>query len=500
MEKVSGGMRCVSTRGQSPAVIFPKAVLDGIAPDGGLYIPEHIPRLGLAAMLSLSSYEAMADIIFAALLPGYTEKTLMSSARSAYGKDLFPQEVTPLVSVGDHQVLELFHGPTAAFKDLALSVLPSLLSASRQLLMPKSHFLILTATSGDTGSAAMHGFSGVPGFSALVFYPFRGISAVQKAQMTSMPGSNVDAVGILGNFDDAQTGVKRVFQSFQKRDVAVLETFRLSSANSINIGRLIPQIVYYFKAYRDLVARGVIQSGDRVDFAVPTGNFGDILAGYFARELGLPVGLLICASNQNSVLTDFLQTGVYDFNRELLPSLSPSMDILVSSNLERLLYSASGGDAEKVSMLMRNAQENKRYAADDSMMKKIREVFLGVSCSDKQALETISHVFKEQGYLLDPHTAAAWYALEEVKKKGLANPVGVVLSTASPFKFPGAMLLALDKRKTEDSLDLLRQLEDLTGQKAPSALLNLLFMETLHDEVIPLQEMEAYVMRRAAKW
>ena len=493
-------MLCVSTRGKSPAVTLPQAVLDGIAPDGGLYIPEHIPQLDLDSLLSLSSYTGLAQTIFEAMLSGYSNETLKLAALGAYGQGLFPQDVTPLVRVGESNVLELFHGPTSAFKDLALSVLPNLMAASRQMLLPDSRFLILTATSGDTGSAAMRGFADIAGFQTLVFYPVEGISEVQKAQMRTMPGRNVDAVGIRGNFDDAQSGVKRIFQSTLAGNNHLPKGLKLSSANSINIGRLVPQIVYYFKAYRDLVQRGSITSGEKIDFAVPTGNFGDILAGYIAREMGLPVGLLICASNSNRVLTDFLDTGVYDFNRELLSSLSPSMDILVSSNLERLLYMASGPDTDKVSRMMSGAQSSGRYQADEGIMKKIREVFVGVSCPDEQALFTIKRVYDEHAYLLDPHTAAAWYALEEVKKQGIGSRVNVVLSTASPFKFPRAMLGALGEEYVEDSVDLSLRLEDETGQQAPTALRNLASMQILHSEVIVKEEMESYTLGRALSW
>ncbi|NLA53726.1 MAG: threonine synthase [Clostridiales bacterium] len=493
-------MLCVSTRGKSPAVTIPQAVLDGIAPDGGLYIPEYIPSLNLDSLQSLSSYPEIAETVFKALLSGYSDEILKLTACRAYGQGLFPVDVTPLVRVGDSYILELFHGPTAAFKDMALSVLPSLMASSRQMLLAHSRFLILTATSGDTGSAAMRGFAGIEGFQTLVFYPVEGISEVQKAQMQTMPGSNVDAVGIRGNFDDAQSGVKRIFHSALTQNILLPGNLKLSSANSINIGRLVPQIVYYFKAYKDLVASGSITSGEKIDFSVPTGNFGDILAGYIAREMGLPVGLLICASNSNRVLTDFLQTGAYDFNRELLSSLSPSMDILVSSNLERLLYMTSDADTGKVSRMMTSAQSSGKYQADEGIMKKVREVFVGVSCSDEQTLSTISHVFKEQGYLIDPHTAAAWYAMDEVKKRGIGNRVSVVLSTASPFKFPGAMLKALGEENVDDSLNLPLRLEDKTGQPAPAAVRSLANMQVLHNEVIGKDEMESYTLGRALTW
>ncbi|NLC31740.1 MAG: threonine synthase, partial [Clostridiales bacterium] len=486
--------------GKSPAVTFPQAVLDGIAPDGGLYVPDQIPRLKLDSLRTIASYAGLSQTIFEAMLPGYSIQTLKSAAQDAYGKDFFPCEVTPLIRVGENNVLELFHGPTAAFKDVALSVLPNLMAASRKILRPDSQFLILTATSGDTGSAAMRGFADIPGFQALIFYPVDGISEVQKAQMKTMPGNNVDAVGIRGNFDDAQSGVKRIFQSAALMKNELPHNLQLSSANSINIGRLVPQIVYYFKAYNDLLKRGSIASGEKIDFSVPTGNFGDILAGYIAREMGLPIGLLICASNSNRVLTDFLKTGLYDFNRELLPTLSPSMDILISSNLERLLYMTSGTDAQKVSRLMADAHTRGAYQADDGIMKQIKEVFVGVSCTDEQALLTISRVFKDHGYLLDPHTAAAWHAMDEVRKQGIASRVNVVLSTASPFKFPGAMLKALGEDQVEDSIDLPLRLEEKTSQRAPACLRSLAGMQVLHDAVISKQEMEIYTLGRALKW
>ena len=424
-------MDYISTRGQSPAVDSAQAVLSGLAPDGGLYMPRAIPAFDWQHCLTLSAQQ-MSAAILSALLPDIPNMEAL--VKRAYTGKFETEDLTPTVPVGDFQVLELFRGPTSAFKDVALSMLPQLLTAAKREKGIAQEIRILTATSGDTGKAALVGFQDVPGVSICVFYPFGGVSQVQRAQMVTQEGENVHVCAVEGNFDDAQTGVKNIFAACQGKALP----FLLSSANSINIGRLAPQIMYYFKSYADLLSRKVISLGDKVDFSVPTGNFGDILAGYLAKKLGLPVGRLICASNANNVLTDFLTTGVYDRRRPLLKTTSPSMDILVSSNLERLLYLLSG-DTALVAGLMKDLSEQGFYRVPDALLGAIQAEFAAGYCNDAQAEAVIGRVYREQGYLMDPHTACGWAAAETHR----GDAPTVVLSTASPYKFSPAVLTAI---------------------------------------------------------
>ena len=482
-----------STRGLCPAVSPAEALLHGAAPDGGLYLPESPGSLS-GLLDGKKPYAGLAARVFSALLTDFRQEDLIQAAACAYADQFDTPAITPLKKVGDTFVLELFHGPTAAFKDLALQALPRLMALARQQLTPQTDYLMVTATSGDTGSAAMRGFLNVPGFQVLVFYPSRGVSKVQQAQMTRMPGDNVRAVGIQGNFDDAQAAVKAVFSMDRQ---LLPERLRLSSANSINIGRLIPQIVYYIAACRELRSLGAALPGQAVDFIVPTGNFGDILAGYLARKMGLPIGQLVCASNANRVLADFLHSGIYDRRRTLKKTLSPSMDILVSSNLERLLFYASGQDADRTGRLMRQLTEKGWYQADGAMMENIRRDFLGASASDAQVLETIRAVWAEHRYLMDPHTAAAWHAQSALNNR--KNP-RVVLATASPFKFPEAVFRALGEPQAQGSGETMEALSHLSGQPIPSALKGLMDLPLRHRGLIRKDEIIPEVMRRANTW
>ncbi len=428
-------MQYHSTRGQAPSVDSAQAVLNGLAADGGLYLPEAIPSFDWQACV-LSDTLSMATQILSAFLPDIPDMDRL--VHRAYAGKFETDDLTPTVSAGPFSVLELFRGPTSAFKDVALSMLPQLMTAAKAVKGEAQDILILTATSGDTGKAALVGFQDVPGIRICVFYPDGGVSQVQRRQMVSQEGENVTVCAVRGNFDDAQTGVKQIFAAGQKMALP----FRLSSANSINIGRLVPQITYYFRAYRDLLDAGKIQMGDEVNFSVPTGNFGDILAGYLANRLGLPVGRLLCASNANNVLTDFIRTGTYDRRRPLYKTQSPSMDILVSSNLERLLYLLSG-DSALVAGLMADLSTQGFYTVPQGLQAAIADKFWAGCCDDSQAQEVIGRVFREQGYLCDPHTAAGWKAAEDyVNQTGDSRPM-VVLSTASPYKFPAAVLSAL---------------------------------------------------------
>ena len=477
-------MDYISSRGQSPAVDSAQAVLSGLAPDGGLYMPRAIPAFDWQHCLTLSAQQ-MSAAILSALLPDIPNMDAL--VKRAYTGKFETEDLTPTVPVGDFQVLELFRGPTSAFKDVALSMLPQLLTAAKQEKGIAQEIRILTATSGDTGKAALVGFQDVPGVSICVFYPFGGVSQVQRAQMVTQEGENVHVCAVEGNFDDAQTGVKNIFAACQGKALP----FLLSSANSINIGRLAPQIMYYFKSYADLLSRKVISLGDKVDFSVPTGNFGDILAGYLAKKLGLPVGRLICASNANNVLTDFLTTGVYDRRRPLLKTTSPSMDILVSSNLERLLYLLSG-DTALVAGLMKDLSEQGFYRVPDALLAAIQAEFAAGYCNDAQAEAVIGRVYREQGYLMDPHTACGWAAAEA--HRGFAPMV--VLSTASPYKFSTAVLTAIGADVSGNEYDRMDRLQALTGIPIPKNLSALREKPELHTGVISKDKMLEFVLGR----
>ena len=475
-------MDYISTRGLSPAVDSAQAVLSGLAPDGGLYMPEAIPAFDWQRCLTLSAQQMSAEIL-KALLPDIPDMDTL--VKNAYTGKFETEDLTPTVPVGDFQVLELFRGPTSAFKDVALSMLPQLLTAAKKEKGIAEEIRILTATSGDTGKAALVGFRDVPGVSICVFYPYGGVSQVQRAQMVTQEGSNVHVCAVEGNFDDAQTGVKNIFAACQGKRLP----FLLSSANSINIGRLAPQIMYYFRSYADLLARKTIALGDKVDFSVPTGNFGDILAGYLAKRLGLPVGKLICASNANNVLTDFLTTGVYDRRRPLLKTTSPSMDILVSSNLERLLYLLSG-DTALVAGLMKDLNEQGFYKVPDSLLAAIQAEFAAGYCDDARTEDYIGKVYRDHGYLMDPHTACGWAVAERQKGK---NPM-VVLSTASPYKFSTAVLTAIGGDVSGSEYDRMERLQALTGVPIPKNLAALREKPERHTEVIPKEKMLEFVL------
>ena len=477
-------MRYHSTRNAALAVNSAQAVLEGLAPDGGLYMPESLPAFDWQACLQGTSLQ-MSTAILSALLPDIPR--MEELVRLAYTGKFETEDLTPTVKVGNFTLLELFRGPTSAFKDVALSMLPQLLTAAKQKKGIAQEIRILTATSGDTGKAALVGFQDVPGVSICVFYPFGGVSQVQRAQMVTQEGENVHVCAVEGNFDDAQTGVKNIFAACQGKALP----FLLSSANSINIGRLAPQIMYYFKSYADLLSRKVISLGDKVDFSVPTGNFGDILAGYLAKKLGLPVGRLICASNANNVLTDFLTTGVYDRRRPLLKTTSPSMDILVSSNLERLLYLLSG-DTALVAGLMKDLNEQGFYRVPDALLAAIQAEFAAGYCNDAQAEAVIGRVYREQGYLMDPHTACGWAAAETHR----GDAPTVVLSTASPYKFSTAVLTAIGADISGSEYDRMERMQTLTGIPIPPALAALRTKPERHTGVIPKEKMLEFVLGR----
>ena len=483
-------MQYHSTRNQSRMVSGAQAVLSGLAPDGGLYVPAGLPDIDVAACLQENTM-AMATRIIGALLPDIPNMEAL--VQRAYTGKFQTEELTPTVDTGKFTVLELFRGPTSAFKDVALCMLPQLLTAAKDQVGMEEDILILTATSGDTGKAALAGFQDVPGVKICVFYPDGGVSKVQRAQMVTQEGKNVAVCAVCGNFDDAQTGVKNIFASAENGCLPGGNRCRLSTANSINIGRLAPQITYYFKAYADLLKRGQIAMGDKVNFSVPTGNFGDILAGWLAKELGLPVGRLICASNANNVLTDFIRTGTYDRRRNLHKTISPSMDILVSSNLERLLYFLSG-DTELVASLMGQLNSQGHYTVPESLQQKIQEEFWAGCCDDAKATAVIAKVFREQGYLCDPHTATGWAVAEDyVNQTGDSRPM-VVLSTASAYKFPAAVLSALEEVYDMDEFQMMDRLAAVSGVAVPENLTGLQKKPERHTGVIEKTAMLDFVM------
>ncbi len=480
-------MHYQSTRGHAPLVNSAQAVLKGLADDGGLYMMNALPDFDWVGCLQKDT-KGMARQILSALLPDI--RPMETLVERAYTGKFETEELTPTVKAGDFTVLELFRGPTSAFKDVALCMLPQLLTAAKESEGRTEEIRILTATSGDTGKAALAGFADVEGVSICVFYPHGGVSAVQRAQMVTQPGKNVRVCAVEGNFDDAQTGVKQIFASGRKP----LGT-QLSSANSINICRLAPQLTYYFKAYRDLLDRGEISLGDKVNFSVPTGNFGDILAGYLAKLLGLPVGRLICASNANKVLTDFVRTGTYDRRRPLHKTDSPSMDILVSSNLERLLYLLSGQDAQLVDGLMQQLNTQGFYSVPAHLREALNAEFWADYAGDAETSETINRVWQRHGYLCDTHTAVGWAVAERyVAETGDHAPM-VVLSTASPFKFPAAVLTAIGGDTSGDEFTQMETLAKTTGVPIPKNLAGLRELPERHTGVIAKEDMLEFVMK-----
>ena len=481
-------MQYFSTRNSDLKRRPSEAILRGIAEDGGLYLPEHFspfPMEALTEMTPKMISQTVLSLLFGTDDLFREEGSLASAVSLAYDGKFEGEDYAPLKKVGDAYVMELYHGPTAAFKDVALQLLPRLLAEAKRAQGIEDEIVILTATSGDTGSAALHGFSDVPGTRIIVFYPKDGTSAVQERQMVSCTGKNTCVCAVKGNFDDAQSGVKAIFAN-----ASLPEGVRLSSANSINIGRLAPQVAYYFKAYRDLLLSGDIGMGDAVNFVVPTGNFGDILAGYFAKMMGLPVGRLVCASNRNHILSDFFETGVYDRNRDFHITRSPSMDILISSNLERLLSLVCG--TETCAAYMKELSETGRYALKDEELAAIREVFGAGFADDAATLETIRTVYEKEGYLMDTHTAVAWKVFRECEKDMAPGTKTVVLSTASAYKFSSSVLDAM-AIAYENEFDAIEKLQAKTGVSVPSGLADILQRAPVHDRVIEKDEMLSFV-------
>ena len=492
-------MKYYSTRDKNVSLSAAEAVKMGLSRDGGLLTPTRIPQIDRAFLERLipMEYAQRAAKVMALYLTDYSDEELLTFGRNAYGPAQFDDPIAAPVRKVENGLycLELWHGPTSAFKDMALQMLPQLLSAALRKTGEKRTACILAATSGDTGKAAMAGFADVPQTCIQVYYPKDGVSPVQERQMVTQEGENVDVRAVIGNFDDAQAGVKRIFSDEAVRAELDKRGYFLSSANSINWGRILPQVVYYISAYCDLVRDGALTMGDKVNFCVPTGNFGDILAGYFARQMGLPVGRLICASNANDVLTEFLTTGRYDKRRPFYKTTSPSMDILVSSNLERLLYLVSQ-DASCVERLMRELNTQGWYQVSGWMLEQLRAVFGCGCCDDAGAAEVIGRVWREHRYLCDPHTAVAWAVAEKHTREGVPM---VVLSTASPYKFPAAVLHALGEASGDDEFAMMEQLHALTGMDIPKNLRGLEGRPVLHTDVIDKDAMLDYVLSDVLK-
>lgn len=467
-------MDYLSTRDKTLRLTAAQAIKMGLSRDGGLFTPAQLPAVGALEVETLCAmdYQGRAAYIMGMFLPEFTSEELETYARRAYGPDKFDcPAAAPLRRVdADTWCLELWHGPTSAFKDMALQMLPQLLSASLEKTGEDKTACILVATSGDTGKAAMEGFADVAQTKILVFYPENGVSQIQKLQMVTQEGANVGVCAVRGNFDDAQNGVKRIFSDPAIREELAGRGYFLSSANSINFGRILPQVVYYISAYCDLLSEGAIRLGDRVNFCVPTGNFGNILAAYYAKKMGLPVGKLICASNCNDVLTDFIRTGVYDRNRPFHTTMSPSMDILISSNLERLLFDLSGGDDELVRRYMAQLAETGRYEIGEEMLQKLQKRFYGGFCNEEETASAIGRLYREKGCLIDPHTAVAAKVLEDYRRETGDRTPAVFASTASPYKFCDSVLTAIGETPVADSVDRIAQLQAVSGVAAPRRL------------------------------
>jgi threonine synthase len=483
-----------STREDKKRVLSAEAIIRGIADDGGLFVPETIPRADKDIYkLKSADYKELAFLIMKEFLTDYRQDDLKDCINRAYDNKFDTEIIAPLSKKMGAYFLELYHGPTLAFKDMALSLLPHLLKKAAQKLNLNREIVILTATSGDTGKAALQGFANVEGTKIIVFFPYKGVSKIQERQMLTQEGENTYVIGLKGNFDDAQRGVKEIFeeQAFNKKIEE--KNYVFSSANSINIGRLIPQIVYYFYAYLNMLGEGEIKNGEKINIAVPTGNFGDILAAYYAKETGLPINKLICASNENKVLADFFETGVYDKRRKLVMTISPSMDILVSSNLERLLWAISEREAQKVKGLMNSLKEKGYYRIDSETKKKLKD-FYGGFAPQEESRQCIKEIFEKSKYLIDPHTAVAYAVYKKYIKETGDKTKTVIVATASPFKFTKSVMESIDNRYEKfDDFELIEKMSDLTQVPIPPGIRGIEKMPIRHKMVCEKEEMRAKI-------
>ena len=491
-------MSFFSTRGGA-CVVASKAILQGLAEDGGLFVPAMFPPVSpsqLAAMADMT-YQQRASAVLRLFLEDYSVQEIDDALAKAYDPAKFDDARIAPVKTLDYNthVLELFHGPTLAFKDMALQLLPHLVTLAARKNGEEREVSILVATSGDTGKAALEGFKDVPGTSCTVFYPMDGVSPVQQLQMTTTGGDNTHVIAVNGNFDDAQTGVKQLFASADFADAMNERGKALSSANSINFGRLVPQIVYYFSAYADLVKEGKIVPGDKINFVVPTGNFGNILAGYYARCMGLPIARLLCASNRNNVLTEFFHTGIYDVRRTFFKTASPSMDILISSNLERLLYEAADRDGKLIATWMRQLKEGGTYAVGDQRMDWMNSIFSSGFADDRQTAQEIRRRFQQDHYLMDTHTAVASHVLHQYRMETGDHTATVIVSTASPYKFAGDVLAPIAGEAPEDAFACAEALEQASGLPVPEQVSALRSLPVRHKATCEKQDMAQAVFR-----
>ncbi|MEA4815191.1 MAG: threonine synthase [Oscillospiraceae bacterium] len=491
-------MRYFSTRDKSISFSAAEAIKQGLSRDGGLFLPEKIPAItaGRLDKMCAMSYRQRAVAVMKLFLEDYTESELAAFADAAYSPEKFDSpDVAPVRAVdASTYCLELWHGPTSAFKDMALQMLPHLLSAALKKTGETRTACILVATSGDTGKAALEGFRDVPHTKILVFYPRDGVSEIQKLQMVTQEGKNVGVCSVVGNFDDAQTGVKRIFSDEEIRKTLNDRGYFLSSANSINWGRVLPQIIYYVSVWCDLRRAGKIGDGEKLTVCVPTGNFGNILSAYYAKLMGVPIGKLVCASNCNDVLTEFLRTGVYNRNRPFHTTMSPSMDILISSNLERLLFLLSGGNDAEVRSYMDSLAATGMYKVSDDIMAKIKELFWAGSCDEAGTSAAINEYYTRYDYLIDPHSAVAASVLEQYRDKTGDSSTAVFASTASPYKFCGSVLRSIGEEPKGDGIGLISQLQDVSGVKAPERLASLGTKEKRFDRVAEKQDMDKVVL------
>ena len=483
-----------STRGKEQAVTASMAILKGLSEDGGLFVPERIPQLDVPMdKLAQMTYQETAYEVMSRFLTDFTEEELKNCISKAYDSKFDTEKIAPLHEACGAYFLELFHGATIAFKDMALSILPHLMTTAAKKNHVKNEIVILTATSGDTGKAAMAGFADVPGTKIIVFYPKHGVSPIQEKQMVTQKGANTYVVGITGNFDDAQTAVKKMFNDHEMAAELDQAGFQFSSANSINIGRLVPQIVYYVYAYATLVRDGKIKDGQEINVVVPTGNFGNILAAYYAKQMGLPIHKLICASNENKVLFDFFRTGTYDRKRDFILTTSPSMDILISSNLERLIYRLTGENAEKCAELMKSLSEGGEYTITEEMKAQLGD-FYGNFCSEEETANTISEIYKDSNYVIDTHTAVAAGVYKKYVSETDDHLPTVIASTASPYKFTRSVMDALgEDHKDLDDFGLVDALSALSKVPVPRAVEEIRTAPVLHDKVVDAVDMPAAV-------
>ena len=485
-----------STRNSDLKVTASQAVLTGLAPDGGLFVPSCIPCLDVPLeKLGGMTYQETAFAVMKLFFTDFTEEELRSCIAKAYDEKFDTEEIAPLAKVDDVYYLELFHGATIAFKDMALSILPHLMTTSAKKNHVEKEIVILAATSGDTGKAAMAGFADVEGTRIIVFYPKNGVSRVQELQMVTQKGNNVDVVAIHGNFDQAQSGVKAMFEDQKLAGELAEKGYQFSSANSINIGRLVPQIVYYVYAYAKLLENEEISPGEEINVVVPTGNFGNILAAYYAKQMGIPFGKLICASNENRVLYDFFQTGIYDKNRKFILTTSPSMDILISSNLERLLYLVSGEDAEKTKELMEQLKKSGSYQITEAMKERLADFGAGFA-DEAETAESIREVYGRTGYVMDTHTAVAAHVCGSYREQTGDGRKCLIASTASPYKFAKSVLTAINPvYEKEEELDLLQKLPGISGRVTPQAIRDILDAKVLHATECDADQMKETVKK-----